>query len=363
MDHYLDNIQLGNLRTIHYYYKLDKGRYGCEYFPFYDAATRVLDSYHWRQKDSDKILRALCYAYKNILAGYLDNDICNFLYFWLGNILLEKLVTKELFHEVILKLFNTLVDDKKDQICELPHSLMLKEEFKDFKLIFDCSEDYKSYREQYINLVTSCNNDYKEHLDTHIRNYNHFYDKCKVENLKESYCTAFDKYFPEYSSYLLSQFKCRLETKHPTVDQLEEYHKITQEQPRGQQMIGGLQRGEKFSVEPGVGVSLVEHHSPSGSYVNRVDSQMGSNSLPSVDTPSTITSKSITGAVSVAGALVPSYLLYNYTPAGNLINKLLGRTTRMNHNPLMEAQLMNNLYQPEGFNSERSGYNISYRPV
>ncbi|KMZ83193.1 hypothetical protein PVBG_06029 [Plasmodium vivax Brazil I] len=76
-----------------------------------------------------------------------------------------------------------------------------------------------------------------------------------------------------------------------------------------------------------------------------------------------MTSKSITGAVSVAGALVPSYLLYNYTPAGNLINKLLGRTTRMNHNPLTEAQLMNNFYPPDQFNSERSGYNISYRPV
>ncbi|VVA00248.1 PIR protein, partial [Plasmodium vivax] len=52
-----------------------------------------------------------------------------------------------------------------------------------------------------------------------------------------------------------------------------------------------------------------------------------------------------------------------YTPAGNLINKLLGRTARMNHNPLMEEQLINNFYQPEQFNSGRSGYNISYRPV
>ncbi|KMZ88764.1 hypothetical protein PVBG_05856 [Plasmodium vivax Brazil I] len=311
MPEILDNIQLGNLRTIHYYGKLDKERESCEYFKFYNEAKHVLDSYLWQENVSDKILKSLCYVYKNSLTNNFDGDICNFLYFWLGDILLDKLMKKDFFHEVIRDIFNTLIDDKNRKICQLPHFFMIKEDFNDFKLIFDCSEDYKSYREQYINLVTSCNNDYKEHLDTHIRNYNHFYDKCKVENLKESYCTAFDKYFPEYSSYLLSQFKCRLETKHPTVDQLEEYHKITQEQPRGQQMIGGLQRGEKFSVEPGVGVSLVEHHSPSGSYVNRVDSQMGSNSLPSDGTPSTITSKSITGAVSVAGALVPSYLLYN----------------------------------------------------
>ncbi|KNA01591.1 hypothetical protein PVNG_06053 [Plasmodium vivax North Korean] len=92
-------------------------------------------------------------------------------------------------------------------------------------------------------------------------------------------------------------------------------------------------------------------------------SVINSNGSSSERNSSTITSKSINGAVSVAGALVPSYLLYNYTPAGNLINKLLGRTTRMNHNPIMEEQLINNFYQPEQFNSERSGYNISYRPV
>ncbi|CAI7723971.1 PIR protein [Plasmodium vivax] len=363
MDHYLDNIQLGNLRTIHYYYKLDKGRYGCEYFPFYDAATRVLDSYHWRQKDSDKILRALCYAYKNILAGYLDNDICNFLYFWLGNILLEKLVTKELFHEVILKLFNTLVDDKKDQICELPHSLMFTEDFKDFKLIFDCSEDYKSYEVQHNHPRMSCNNDYKEHLDKHISNYNYFYNKCKIENLGEPYCTAFEKYFPDKNSNLLSQFNCRLETRNPIVHQLIEDHEEAQELSQEGEMIRGLQQEQKSSVVRKRDVYPVEHPSSSDSYVNRMDSQMGGNLLPSDGIPSSITSKSVTGAVSVAGALVPSYLLYNYTPAGNLINKLLGRTTRMNHNPLTEAQLMNNFYQPEEFNSERSGYNISYRPV
>ncbi|CAI7724027.1 Plasmodium vivax Vir protein, putative [Plasmodium vivax] len=362
MNDYLGDDDVDILNTKHYYGKLDKGLELCQYYEFYDKAKTELDKNAGLEKDSDKIISALCYVYTMSSNAHFDTNICNFLYYWLGNILLEKLITKDLFHEVILDLFNTLIN-KNRKICELPHSLMFKEDFKDFKLIFDCSEDYKSYKVQYINPTKSCNNNYNSHLESNIEIYNRFYSECEVHDLKKPYCDTFRKYFSDKNGNLLSQFKCKLETKDPRVRQLEKGHMEAQAQAGGRQIIGGLQGEEEFSVVPEIEDSPAEFPSSTDFYVNREDSQMGSNSLPSDGTPSSITSKSITGAVSVAGALVPSYLLYNYTPAGNLINKLLGRTTRMNHNPLTEAQLMNNFYQPEGFNSERSGYNISYRPV
>ncbi|VUZ93427.1 PIR protein [Plasmodium vivax] len=355
MPNYLGDEKLKFLQTKYNYGKLDSGWDIYEYDILYNEAKNILDENKGLENDSNKILRALYYVYKNRLTGNIESDICNFLYYWLGDILLEKLEKNLFFYDIISKLFKILISKNKHRLCELPHSYMYNNEFQDYKLIFDCSEDYKSYKVQHIYSIMPCSKNYMTHLERNVNIYK------KLEDLKKPYCDTFREYFPDKTSDLFSQFNCRLETRNPTVGQLEE-QKGAQELLQEGQMIGGLQQEEKNFVVTEIGVSPVQHPSSSDSYVNRVDSQMGDNSLPSDGTPSSITSKSVTGAVSVAGALVPSYLLYNYTPAGNLINKLLGRT-RMNHNPLTEEQLMNNFYQPEGFNSERSGYNISYRPV
>ncbi|SCA59535.1 Plasmodium vivax Vir protein, putative [Plasmodium vivax] len=291
MTNYRGDNDVDILNTKYYYGKLDMGKQGCQNYAFYDKAKTVLDRYNGLHVVSDKILKALCYVYMNSLWSTLDSDLCNFLYFWLGNILLEKLNANFLFHEVILYLFDTLIDDKYQKICKLPHSLMLKKDFENFKLIFDCSQGYKSYSKHLLSPGMSCSNKYKSYLDTDTNNYKRFYNECEVQKKEYEYCSAFTEYFPDKKSNLLSQFNCTLETKNPTVDQLEEGHKIAQVQPRRQQMIERLQQQQKISVVPEGGVSLVEHPSSSGSYLNTMNSQTESNSLPSDDTPSSITSK------------------------------------------------------------------------
>ncbi|SCA81788.1 VIR protein [Plasmodium vivax] len=361
MNDYLGDDDVDILNTKHYYGKLDKGLEVCQYYEFYNKAKTVLEGNNGLQDVSDKILKGLCYVYKSSLWSTLDSDLCNFLYFWLGNILLEKLNTKILFHEVILDLFNTLIN-KNRKICELPHSLMFKEDFKDFKLIFDCSEDYKSYEVQHIYPRISCNNNYNTHLEKNTEIYNRFYSECKVQSLSKPYCDTFKKYFPNNESNLFSKFRCNLILSGPDPKKSIENREEESEQPTEKQEVEEVTHEAQLGKTQRQGAFHAEATRSSSSPIDTIISDVYGIPEVSDGTPSTITSKSITGAVSVAGALVPSYLLYNYTPAGNLINKLLGRT-RMNHNPLTEAQLMNNFYQPERFNSERSGYNISYRPV
>ncbi|CAI7724046.1 Plasmodium vivax Vir protein, putative [Plasmodium vivax] len=352
------------LNTKYYYDKLDKGWDICQNDAFYNKAKAEINRNDGLENDSDKILRALCYIYKNRLSDTLDSDKCNFLYFWLGTILMEKLIRKDFFHEIILKLFNILLDNNDHQICQLPHSFMLKKDFNDIKTIFDCSEDYKSYITHLINPDNSCSNKYKSYLDTNINIYNRYYNECEVKQKGYVYCEAFSKYFPHNKPNLLSKFNCSLELKEPVSEKLgggddtELVQSEGKESNRGSPEKGKLSVGDRSRIE-----SLALSPGSSAIQSETGDFQSFGSSDHLDGTPSTVTSKSITGAVTVAGALVPSYLLYNYTPAGNLINKLLGRTTRVNNNPLMEAQLINNFYQPEGFNSERSGYNISYRPV
>ncbi|KMZ82300.1 hypothetical protein PVIIG_05741 [Plasmodium vivax India VII] len=309
---FLGDNDIDILNTNYYYDKLDNGRDDCQNDAFYNKAKLELAKNRGLQDFTDKILKALCYVYKNRLSGFLQNDICNFLYFWLGNILLDKLIAKDLFYEVIFDLFNTLINDDKNKLCTIPHNYMYKDDFKDIKTIFDCSENYKSYKEHLLNPRMFCNNNYKTYLNTNKTNYDMFYSHCEVESNGYKYCEAFRKYFPHYKKNLFSEFNCFLKSSEPESENLGKGHETELVQSEGEESnIGSLQE-VKLSVKHTKGVdSPALHHGSSVIQSETNGLQMDSNSLPSDGTPSTITSKSITGAVSVAGALVPSYLLYN----------------------------------------------------
>ncbi|CAI7719363.1 PIR protein [Plasmodium vivax] len=361
MANILGDYSLRLLRTKHNYQKFEEEYGTCKNVSFYPAATEELRGFGGFPKISDKILKAVCYVYNKSKSSLIDDDTCRFLYFWLGNTLINSLNNKDFFSEVIIKLFQRLNENKDIKICNLPYIRMDESDFKKTKLIFDYFQDYDNYNMHLVPYNRPCNEEYNKYLTTYVDNYKQLYNECIEQNKSHIYCQEFNKYYDVKKHHNLLTWSCKLTENLHEVDPLkleaedeeqeaqlhENYERVGEPQPL-LPIYGRLQAHQEnldplspYSTMPEKGIVST---TPDGS-------------------PSTLTSKSITGAVSVAGALVPSYLLYNYTPAGNLINKLLGRTTRMNHNPLMEAQLMNNFYQPEGFNSERSGYNISYRPV
>ncbi|KMZ88657.1 hypothetical protein PVBG_06019 [Plasmodium vivax Brazil I] len=49
-----------------------------------------------------------------------DNDVCNFLYYWLANILLNNLKLDHFYSEIIIKLFANLKNDSDSKICTIP---------------------------------------------------------------------------------------------------------------------------------------------------------------------------------------------------------------------------------------------------
>ncbi|CAI7718328.1 PIR protein [Plasmodium vivax] len=359
MTNYLGNTEFRNLNTNFYYTSLNEGYGNCEHEDFYAAAEEKLKNNTWNEDVTDKILKALCYVYRKSSIYKYERDICKYLYFWLVNILLDKMSNKVVFFDVIRDLLDILKNDK-EKICELPHHYIEEHNFKNIKSFFDYSEDYYSYKNQITDYNLPCNEKYHKYLHAYVDTYNKFHGICQYERNSYGYCDVFDKYFAEKDHKNLSTWKCNPQDNEPGAEYEEPEEMKEEQSPTHEIERQSVTLSEGFKRET---EQDAEYPSSSVSLPHQVISVNNTASDNSDGTPSSITSKSITGAVSVAGALVPSYLLYNYTPAGNLINKLLGRTTRMNHNPLTEAQLMNNFYQPDQFNSERSGYNISYRPV
>ncbi|KMZ98401.1 hypothetical protein PVNG_06315 [Plasmodium vivax North Korean] len=309
MDNILGVDRLRLLPTKRNYKKFDEQYGKCEGINFYTAAKEELRDFGGFPMISDKILKAVCYVYNESKTSNFDDDICKFLYFWLGNTLINSLKKTEFFSEVIIKLFNRLNENKDGKICKIPHIRMDESDFQKIKLIFDYSQDCVNYRLDLATYNPPCNEEYKEYLTAYVDNYKKIYKECTSEHPPRRYCTEFIKYYDDKKHHDLLTWSCELTKNLPEANpsrgevvneeqksQVDEsYGRGGVEQPL-QDTYGRVQENQDItgplSPHPLMPESGVVSTTPGG-------------------TPSTITSKSITGAVSVAGALVPSYLLYN----------------------------------------------------
>ncbi|KMZ95111.1 hypothetical protein PVMG_05940 [Plasmodium vivax Mauritania I] len=305
MDYVLGDEQLRILPTKLHYHLLDDPKWGkCEGESFYNAAKEEISRKRGLQDDSDKILEALCYVYKKSSREGFDNNLCNFLYFWLGDILLKKLEKEDFFQEIILKLFKILTN-KNGMVCTAPHSFMYKEDFEYAKLFFDISEDYKIYKSQLYNNVL-CDKNYMTYLDARVKDYKKFHSECEVETYdshEKRYCKYFKEYFPKDKPNTLSNMKCYLKIIVPEIEQSQEIKLEPTEVYASDASSKQLNAGVITSTEVYPGISRPD--------LNKIIPEISATSAPTDNPSPSIASKSITGAVSVAGILVPSYLMYN----------------------------------------------------
>ncbi|CAI7718044.1 PIR protein [Plasmodium vivax] len=356
MANILGDKELNVLPTKLHYHLLDDPIWGdCEDETFYKEAKEEISKKRELRDDSDKILKALCYVYRKSSKDNFDDNICNFLYFWLGDILLKKLENKDFFQEFIRDLFKILIN-KNGKFCTAPYVYMHKGDFEFVKQFFDISEDYKIYKSQLYNNVL-CDKNYMTYLDARVKDYKKFHSECEVETYdshEKRYCKYFKEYFPKDKPNTLSNMKCYLKIIVPEIEQSQEIKLEPTEVYASDASSKQLNAGVITSTEVYPGISRPD--------LNKIIPEISATSAPTDNPSPSIASKSITGAVSVAGILVPSYLMYNYTYAGTWINKVLGRKTRTNFNPYTDQYLMANFSGLENFNSERSRYNIAYSP-
>ncbi|SCA59609.1 Plasmodium vivax Vir protein, putative [Plasmodium vivax] len=359
MPNYLGDKEFSYLNTNFYYNSLNTRYNDCQDEEFYNAAKEKIKKYTWNADASEQILKGLCYVYRKSLKNDFESNICNYLYYWLGNILLEKMKHNFLFQEAIYDLFDILLNDKK-KICTAPPYYINVENFENIKFFFDYSEDYNGYNEQIKTHNPPCNEKYNNYLKSYVHSYNKFKAICQNGRSSYSYCNVFNEYFANKDSTNLSKWTCRLEHREPEIIEENDETETTNEQPSSTHGMEGhsVTLSRTFEGERGQGA---QHLSSSG-YFSDADASVMTSVSGSSDSssPSTIT-KSVASAASAAGLLVPPFLVYNFTPAGAWINKLFGRN-QMNRSSLTEGQLIENFYQPVDFNSERSRYNISYRP-
>ncbi|KMZ77312.1 hypothetical protein PVIIG_06120 [Plasmodium vivax India VII] len=307
MSIYLGDTKLSYLNTNYYYNSLNTRYNDCQDEEFYNTAKEKLKKYTWNMDVSEQILKGLCYVYRKSRRKESVNNICNFLFFWLGNILIDKMEHNSVFQDVIRDLFDVLTNNK-DKICTAHTYHIDVENFKNIKLFFDYSQDYDSYENQITYYNPPCNNNYKQYLKKYVDTYNTFYGICQYERNSYGYCDVFDKYFAEKDHKNLSTWKCNPQDNEPGAEYEEPEEMKEEQSPTHEIERQSVTLSEGFKRET---EQDAEYPGSSNFLPNQDNFVNNSVSDHSDATPSSMTSKSITGAVSVAGALVPSYLLYN----------------------------------------------------
>ncbi|KMZ90590.1 hypothetical protein PVMG_05737 [Plasmodium vivax Mauritania I] len=294
-------------------------------------------------------MNALCYVHNEGRRNGFNSNICNYLYYWLSDMLVTHLEKKQLYVQILSILYGFLYYDNKKPICNKIDYTVDENHIEKIKLIFDYSQDYNTYMTQLTKDNHLCNEKYQKYLQNYVNIYKEMQSKCEGKKNSVKYCEYFEKYFLDKDLSGLSTWTCELE-------KTKEYTSHISGGSSGD--LGGTQLKQTLREGSGSG----EQARTSDPHLDGRSTGVDITPKHSDDPPTPITSKGITAMASTAGFLVPSFLMYKFTPAGTWINKLLGRTPNINHMPLRDSGLIEQIPDSVRFNTENDRFNISYSP-
>ncbi|KMZ88768.1 hypothetical protein PVBG_05860 [Plasmodium vivax Brazil I] len=267
----------------------------------------------WNKNISDELLNALCYVYIKKENNTLNENLCNYLYYWLGSKVLTNLRLKDFFFDVITRIYRILNESELGKICDPAEHNIYNHNFQKFKDIYDLSEDYNTYKSHFIIPNPSCDKNYQDKLKTYVYLYNKLRDECSIEktNYNAQYCKVFNKYFSNERHSEITSWKCKLKESEQQVVQLEEKPRKDAEnetllERRGLIVGQKLYRQGLLETE-----EFAEHLGTQHTGLRAENTVMGSVSDHPDNSPPSTVKKSITSAVSAAGLLVPPFLVYH----------------------------------------------------
>ncbi|KMZ87233.1 hypothetical protein PVBG_04018 [Plasmodium vivax Brazil I] len=303
---------INNLTSKYWYSKFEHGEGGCEHVSFFSDIKDELEKYYYQNYDlrkiSDNILRALCYIYnkKKNNPGNFDEELCSYLYYWLGDKIYHK-VNKTVFSKIINVIFQELYKNNAEDIiiCKANNHSIDQERFNDNKVLFDYSKDY-----QYIEMVTAhggttCDSIYKNYIKKYIDIYIDAYSNCTGNNDKKYECHKYSEILNKKLYPKLSTFPCV---------HSENARAVLERQKRPEQQETALDHHFTF---PSVMDSASDRRTPVGPILNKqqnLPSLKNSGPIEALsvdDTTGGSTSKTIAGSiVPVLGVSSFSLLLY-----------------------------------------------------
>ncbi|VVA00238.1 PIR protein [Plasmodium vivax] len=361
MANHLTKGNIDKLTSKIMYSSFEHGQEGCEEHEFYSNLRGAFEqSYkiYDLHKISDKILKALCFIYnrkRNHPADFKE-ELCWYLYYWLGEKIYPKVQREAVFSNIIKMIYTELYSNTENFIiCNLPDSKINQDIFNKNKVLFDYSKDYVNIYLDTLHGKTTCDYVYKEYIRKYIKMYKEAYSDCYVTKENNFDCNYFSTLFQESQYNTLSSFSCKDRDNFGVVLDKQKEH-------------------EDQEPAPVLSYRKASFTFPSPHHIAERDADLGTNKHPAGerfprpiepiqmdDTAEGGSSKTIAGSiVPVLGVSSFSLLLYKVTPVGGYINRLLGRN----------RNVYNNIEYMDAFNPYNDGMvpgdrrlNISYHRI
>ncbi|KMZ94976.1 hypothetical protein PVMG_05645 [Plasmodium vivax Mauritania I] len=216
MEKYLTKENINNYTSNFYYNYFERGDHRCEHLDFYTDIKEDLNvryQFYNFPDISEKIVRALCYIYnrKKNRPAYFNEDLCWYLYYWLGDKIYPLVKNKTIFSNIIRVIYEELYTNIPElfTVCKLVHSPIDQVRFNHNKILFDYSKDYKNIEMDTSNAKNTCDKDYKDYINKYISVYKEAYSDCYSGKGNNFDCAYFSELFDRNQFSTLSSFSCK----------------------------------------------------------------------------------------------------------------------------------------------------------
>ncbi|SBT57863.1 PIR Superfamily Protein [Plasmodium ovale wallikeri] len=204
----LQKTDLESLPSNLFYHRLNSGWGNCESLDIWSSIKSDLVDTHGIQNDLENIMKSLCYVTKLKDGDTYYSESCYYLYYWLGNILFQKLHDQTLFSDIIGIIYSRLPSSNLNNKCNFNYSNITKNDFNKRKMMYDYSQNFPTIKSALSDYDQSCYKEYHKHINDTVAIYNELNEYCNGKD--EDYCNEFKKIFLDYSNSELASLNCTL---------------------------------------------------------------------------------------------------------------------------------------------------------
>ncbi|GAW84444.1 variable surface protein, partial [Plasmodium gonderi] len=128
--------ELNKLPSKKKYASFNNRDVGCSHSYFYEYVKSGLNQEKWQRDVSEEILNALCFIYNKKEKEDFNSDDCDYLYYWLNELIYTN-ITYHLHYIPVIKVLEFLLksSDGRD-ICKYDEYYMNIENYRDIKKLF-----------------------------------------------------------------------------------------------------------------------------------------------------------------------------------------------------------------------------------
>ncbi|SBT73962.1 PIR protein [Plasmodium ovale] len=313
---------LSMLPSFRAYHNLNKSTSNEQEDPFWNPFHKVLKERADISSIFDELIKGIYYASYMSSNNSLYKERWNFLYFWMGEKVLEALTDISQFSLTMYKL-NNVKDHFEKKGYDFEIYKVESENFKDLKNVYDYLQNFENIK-GYINLNSSCTAKYKKYIEDAISSYTKLKAKCPDKST-DDFCSIFHAFIIKYEKENFLSLACN-----------------------------GLKPPQEY-VERDIEVDFYfETESPS--HGRQMNTRYSGNS--------SIRSNIMTFVYPLMATFIISFILYKFTSLGSLLRTHLKRGKEKLKNKYEEAYIgYSDTSEVDNIYSDDIDQHISYHSI